>query len=334
MATESCGRDLQQSDGWRKLWRLSIPQKIKVLLWRLCRNTIPVRYLLRSKSIRVPIGCTMCVGDVEHLRHLFLDCGFAKECWQSIGLSYNTWDVEYAHVWLLDKLCSESEENLIKIATVIWGIWWARNKRVWDNVAVSAEIAMVWSSKQIAEWREAQKRKLVMLQRQKQNSVQHAKKWKAPAVGKLKLNVDASVFDGANHFSIGMVVRDHQGHFICGKTMKIAGSVSVLEAETVGILEALQWLEKIPGQVSVVESDSLMSVNAVNKQNQNRMELGNIVEQCRSIMGNNNGVSVVFVRKHANKVAHLLARLPCTLNSFVDYSSPPLNVLETLMSDV
>lgn len=31
-------------------------------------------------------------------------------------------------------------------------------------------------------------------------------------------------------------------------------------------------------------------------------------------------VSLNFVKKHANRVSHLLARLPCKLNSFVYYS--------------
>ena len=56
------GVELQQSDGWGKIWRLGIPHKIKVFLWRMCRNNVPVRNLLRVKGIHVPISCVMCVG--------------------------------------------------------------------------------------------------------------------------------------------------------------------------------------------------------------------------------------------------------------------------------
>ena len=59
-----------------------------------------------------------------------------------------------------------------------------------------------------------------------------------------------------------------------------------------------------------------------------------LVDQCRDILCVGAEVSFGFVKKHANKVTHLLARLPCTLNSFIDLPSPPLCVLETLMSDV
>lgn len=71
---------VQPSGGWRTIWRLCIPHKIKVLLWRLCRNNVPVRNHLRGKGARVPINCVMCTGDIEHLLHLFFDCTVSTSC--------------------------------------------------------------------------------------------------------------------------------------------------------------------------------------------------------------------------------------------------------------
>lgn len=76
---------MQQSEGWAKIWRLCIPHKMKVLLWRFCHNNVPVRNLLRCKGIRLPISCVMCVGENEDLLHLFFDCHFAKACWKKVG---------------------------------------------------------------------------------------------------------------------------------------------------------------------------------------------------------------------------------------------------------
>ena len=64
------------------------------------------------------------------------------------------------------------------------------------------------------------------------------------------------------------------------------------------------------------------------------LELGHLVQQCRSIINSREGVSVVFARKQANKAAHVLARYPCELNSFVINWSPPSCLLGTLLSDV
>lgn len=135
--------------------------------------------------------------------------------------------------------------------------------------------------------------------------------------------MDASVTEGANFFSVGMVVRDHQGLFVQGKTMKFAGQVSVMEAEMVGILEALLWINVLPDKPITVWSQ-IHCVQAINKMKHNQLEVGHLIDQCCSILRNKSSVSVVFIRKQANKVAHLLAKLPCTINSFVEFSSPPL----------
>lgn len=36
----------ENSGGWRKIWKLQVPAKVKFFLWRFCRNNIPVRSLL------------------------------------------------------------------------------------------------------------------------------------------------------------------------------------------------------------------------------------------------------------------------------------------------
>lgn len=327
--------DVQQSNGWGRLWRLKIPHKVKYLLWRICRNTIPVRYRLRGKGVVVPIGCFMCTGDVEHLMHLFIDCTYATECWQRMGMVLNTWEIENASEWLLDKLNMESQENLVTIATVIWGIWFARNQKLWENKVLTPAVALAWSSRQIVEWVEANKnRKKGGLQSAIEGE-HHRKKWTPPENGSVKMNVDASVYPGADSFSVGMVLRDCKGQFLRGKVMKLPGCVPVEEAEMTAIYEALVWSKEFPDQQQItVESDSLICVNAINKAKKNYLEMGDLTEQCREVCRTRNGISVVFTKKQANRVAHRMARLPCTPNGFSIFSSPPLILLETLMSDV
>lgn len=276
----------------------------------------------------------MCTGDVEHLLHLFFDCRFAEACWQKAGLSYDMWEVESAPVWLLHKLCTETSENLIKIATVLWGIWWARNKRVWENKEITPDVAIDWSSKQVLDWREMQKRRSQAHKQSLQPTVKPGTKWVPPPLDTYKINVDASVFEDQDYFSVGMVLRDHLGQFVRGRVLRFAGHVDVLEAELVGILEALHWSKSFAGRIGKIESDSQQGVRAINSKLHNHLEVGHVVDQCRLLVGTEIGVSVDFIKRQANKVAHVLARIPCTQNSFIDFMSPPLCVLETILSDV
>lgn len=133
---------MQQSKGWNKIWMLMIPQKIKILMWRLCRNNVPMRNILRGKGISVPISCPMCIGDIEHLLHLFFDCKFAKDCWRCVGLEYEMQIVENAPSWFLEKLASETHDNLVKIETVVWGVWFTRNKKIFEGKCLTPTAAM------------------------------------------------------------------------------------------------------------------------------------------------------------------------------------------------
>lgn len=80
----------QCSKGWTKLWRLEVPHKVRVLLWRIGRNNVPVRNMLRGRGVQTTIVCPMCMTDVEHLFHIFHDCRFAKECWRILQLNFDT----------------------------------------------------------------------------------------------------------------------------------------------------------------------------------------------------------------------------------------------------
>lgn len=42
---------VNQEHGWNNLWKAEVPHKVKKNLWRLCRNNVPVRNLLRGKGV-------------------------------------------------------------------------------------------------------------------------------------------------------------------------------------------------------------------------------------------------------------------------------------------
>lgn len=121
-------------------------------------------------------------------------------------------------------------------------------------------------------------------------------RWSAPLAGRLKINVDASVKVNEPYYTIGMVVRDHEGMFVAGKTMKIEGHVSVLEAESVGVLEALLWSKEFPDKHVDVESDSMLTVCAVNKSTVQYTKLGQIFQHARELLTERSTLSYVLLK--------------------------------------
>jgi len=57
---------------WTKIWKLSIPPKMRIFIWSACHNAIPTREnLYKQKVLPHPI-CTLCNNQVKTTEHLFL----------------------------------------------------------------------------------------------------------------------------------------------------------------------------------------------------------------------------------------------------------------------
>lgn len=140
-----------QLNGWSKLWKLELPHKIKLFLWRFCRNNVPVKSRLSTKGVSLPLGCPMCNFDNENMAHVLFTCPFVVACWQCTGLRYDLSMEEYAPSWLLNEIQSVNSSQAVVITRVLWEVWFFRNKKVWENKVVTAAVAMEWKAKVISE---------------------------------------------------------------------------------------------------------------------------------------------------------------------------------------
>lgn len=322
-----------QSKGWSRIWRLTIPHKVNIFIWRFCRNNIPVRTRLQSKGVSLPLTCPVCDTGMESMIHLFFECPFAVSCWQSVGLRHGLSEDQSVSEWMLQKTTSANHNEVTPLCLVLWGIWFWRNKKVWHDHSMNPVIAMENTFRTIKEWRDAHRKGTVGSAgiKARDSSVQ---KWHPPESGGLKLNVDASFFPGQESFSIGMVIRNQEGMFVGGKCICLPRPATVMEAECIGIREALSWIMEMPGSKVMIETDSLMAARAMNGKTEYLLEVGHVIDHCRMMLSDLPCASLCHVRKQANRVAHSLARVPCLLNCSLVFTSPPTHLVEIILNDL
>ena len=117
---------------WKKLWKLRVPNKIKVFGWRACHKILPTLVNLAWRKIILDPVCHCCKSLLESTAHAIWECGAAQDVWagSSINLqkcSTNQCDIIQLFEFLFDRL---SDANFELILVQSWLIWNQRNRMV------------------------------------------------------------------------------------------------------------------------------------------------------------------------------------------------------------
>ncbi|XP_075640568.1 putative mitochondrial protein AtMg00310 [Castanea sativa] len=63
---------------WKKLWKARLPERVKMLIWRLGSNAFPTKDNLMKRLANVDPTCIFCKEKLESGVHLFCECPVTK----------------------------------------------------------------------------------------------------------------------------------------------------------------------------------------------------------------------------------------------------------------
>ena len=66
---------------WPVLWKLSIPNKIKIFGWRACNDILPTWINLVKRRIINEDKCPICTREVETAIHVLWGCAAVIDVW-------------------------------------------------------------------------------------------------------------------------------------------------------------------------------------------------------------------------------------------------------------
>nr|KYP69497.1 hypothetical protein KK1_008688 [Cajanus cajan] len=124
----------------------------------------------------------------------------------------------------------------------------------------------------------------------------------------MKCNTDAAIFKDTNSYSFTFCLRDNHGRFKAATTGWYHGLSPPHEAEAIACIEAMSWLTNSSYENVQVELDCKTVVDDLHGSNQLLSEYGLLIQKGRSILASHKNLSVRFIRRQANHVAHSLAR--------------------------
>jgi hypothetical protein len=124
------------------------------------------------------------------------------------------------------------------------------------------------------------------------------------------------------------------GRFIVAGTTWIDGCCSILEGESIALIEALKVMEQRGYSHVVFETDSKSVVDAIHHFRGGSSEVSSIVSNIFNILYCNQNFLVKFVKRQANMVAHTFARAVISWSRRVLFETLPLCIMPCLNNEM
>ncbi|KAA3486687.1 reverse transcriptase [Gossypium australe] len=216
-------------DFYKKLWKIEVPSKMKIFIWKLSWNYIASKVNMFNRRLVNSRFCPRCGGDGETLNHIFRECPVSAEVWQMLTEVNATGftNTEFSD-WLTMVMGSLSLEKSRTFGIALWSIWGDKNYRIHEKTAYQAQRLLDLSTDLEG----------IRINNTKNQSV--CRKWKNPPSRSLKINFDGA-FDGRRKLSAtGVVVRDSNGNILLSSAEIHKGVHTPFAAEALACRQATQ----------------------------------------------------------------------------------------------
>nr|KJB20572.1 hypothetical protein B456_003G154500 [Gossypium raimondii] len=193
--------------------------------------------------------------------------------------------------WLLEN-SEKNRKGLIVVS--IWAIWFSRNKFVHERNVQSLEEIVTFIRSFGLEYRSSAE------------SLKHPQprsmvKWSPPPQGYFKINVDAGLSVANNRAVLGFIIRNAEG-FIMGHNLVH----SMVIAEAIAVLDGLQFALDMGFSKVILESDSRLVVNNIQKSSEDYSESRPFTWDVKNLARKFLCCRFQFVAREGNGAAHAL----------------------------
>ena len=209
----------------------------------------------------------MLYGNVQNLRKFVIKVVFQELYPRHVG------DIREAMLLLLEKGKSVRIEFFWVVA---WNIWWDRNKKIHGDSSGTLHDVLRLARQMMEDF--------LNLNHEQQASPQSPAWWHAPDNGILKANTDGATFENDGGLGIGVVIRDHNGNFIAGRSCRTQGNFSAEVIEALAIQEGCHLAQELDLHNIIIESDAQVIVQAIQEGHCEGPCIGHILFHIRELL--------------------------------------------------
>ena len=325
-----CSKGVDVNPVWCKLWKLKLPNKIKIFMWRACHNILPTSENLVRRRVIDDSTCELCQREMESVLHVLWECNVAMHVWtgsskriHKCGGSHNSF------MQLLEMLFYRLPVEEVEMFVVqAWLLWTQRNKVKTGGIIQDPTQLVKQASVFLEEYRASQDHLAVPV------VVKRSSRWVPPPENRFKLNFDAAIFQEIHASGFGAIIRNERGKVMASFSARGPSAVDSEEAKLLACRRALEFAIDTGLMDIVVEGDNSVVMKDLLSSRTEFSRLGHLYEDVKGLAARMTNLTVSCVQHIANSVAHSLTRFAKNIDDVIVWmeDSPPV-VLEALYFD-
>lgn len=295
----------EQQFKWKSsVWKLSCAPKVKLFSWKLLKGAIPVGERLVERHVPADPRCKRC-GCSESIIHLLFQCQFAQRVW-NLAPFVTELDVS----GIVDLMASWESLCALKCLPpsgivssplfpwVLWAIWKARNKFVFEGHCASPEETLSSAIALAREW---------SLEVKKESTTRYGSPLQDTPYppGTVVIRSDAAWSPVSKKAGFGWVIMEMEGTQTFTATAKRVQSP--LAAEGLALREAVRLCSGENLKMAAFESASAQLVKAINLGTPSK-ELYSIIADVSAFVSVFDYVSFAWIPRERNSIADSLAK--------------------------
>ncbi|KAK8622060.1 hypothetical protein V6N13_097687 [Hibiscus sabdariffa] len=190
------------------LWKISLPSKIKISIWRFFHNYLPTFSNLQERRISINSCCPLCCQGPDSVHHIIKERSFSSQIFYRLKLNLTASStISNWKEWLSQVLMVLSVHDRKLFFIALWAIWGHRNKLIHENCPnnLNSLLSSILSFAKEVD---------LVLSPSKVQSTTEESSWSPPPVGAVKANFDAAFNKEANCSFSGVIIRNHDGNMM------------------------------------------------------------------------------------------------------------------------
>ncbi|XP_027169594.1 uncharacterized protein LOC113769335 [Coffea eugenioides] len=304
--------EMRKHTVWKQLWNLNLKHKIKYFIWKCLQKGVAVKEAIYKRTGIGDMICPVCGDEIETAEHMIFTCPRAQFVWKLAAVRWEGLRELKGNLWRWWEVVAQTgskeygTEHISLTTNIIWNIWKARNKVVFEQKMSDAHEIMLRAQQEWQEYDEVGQQEET--NKQNARAMCQEEQGKVPLVeGVIRINTDAAISASMIRTGKGIVARHWTGEIIRARGVVEQKKGEALMEETLTIRLALQMARDAGWRKIAIFSDCKTATDYINGNNVQDGNIATILEDIADLTQVFDYCTISWVPRSFNTASHRLA---------------------------